>query len=449
MPIATGRFTRWIGPGPEPGTTEITLKVKDRLPLHARVELNDVSTPGTPFTRAAFNTEFDNLWDWQHQLGLSYNFSPVAFHGVEEYYWWPLDLPAVANESVFYRLPLGPATSVQQQIDQSSGHFGYNEVTHQFDMPPPTGRPELTLYASRSVTDTGAQFNNFTNVVNTPLVSIESFDSGENITLNEDVGAKVTWPMPQFGRLSSTLSLGVDLKHFQQVSFNTNNFVESELFTNSDGSVTPISHTLTSSQPSLRTEVYYLPANVGVNGSVPDPLGTTFNAQANFNLATFNGYADRTVPKPMTTNTPSMGTNSASMGTNKVAPPLVRGGLATVASNPHLHNGYITIQMGVDRVQRIYKDWTVKLLAYGQWANGSLFRNEQFGLGGMAGVRGYQVGFAYGDMGWRASIEPQTPLVQIGFGGRRHADLDAGLGVHGLRPGHPGGWRHFFTGGVC
>jgi hemolysin activation/secretion protein len=70
--------------------------------------------------------------------------------------------------------------------------------------------------------------------------------------------------------------------------------------------------------------------------------------------------------------------------------------------------------MGADRQQRIYKDWTVKLHADGQWANGGLFSNEQYAQGGMSGVRGYQDGFAYGDAGWRLSIEPQTPLVQIG-----------------------------------
>jgi hemolysin activation/secretion protein len=30
-----------IGPGPEPDTSELTLKVKDQLPLHARLELNN------------------------------------------------------------------------------------------------------------------------------------------------------------------------------------------------------------------------------------------------------------------------------------------------------------------------------------------------------------------------------------------------------------------------
>jgi hemolysin activation/secretion protein len=70
--------------------------------------------------------------------------------------------------------------------------------------------------------------------------------------------------------------------------------------------------------------------------------------------------------------------------------------------------------MGADRQQRIYKDWNVKLHADGQWANGQLFSNEQYAQGGLSGVRGYQDGFAYGDAGWRVSIEPQTPMMQIG-----------------------------------
>ena len=43
--------------------------------------------------------------------------------------------------------------------------------------------------------------------------------------------------------------------------------------------------------------------------------------------------------------------------------------------------------------------------------NGPLFSNEQYAMGGTAGVRGYQDGQAYGDTGWRFSIEPQTPLM--------------------------------------
>jgi hemolysin activation/secretion protein len=77
----------------------------------------------------------------------------------------------------------------------------------------------------------------------------------------------------------------------------------------------------------------------------------------------------------------------------------------------------VTLQLGADRVQTIYKDWTVKLHADGQWANSALISNEQYAMGGTAGVRGYQDGQAYGDTGWRFSIEPQTPLLNIGMAG--------------------------------
>lgn len=384
-----------IGPGPDPGTTELTLKVKDRLPLHARAELNNLSTPGTPDTRAVFNAQYNNLWQLEHQFGISYSFTPVDFHPAGDYNWWPLDLPQIANYSAFYRLPLGAPQSVQEQVDQSNGRFGYNEVTHQFQMPPPSGRPELTLYASRSLTDTGVQFSNGTNEVHTSLLTINSADAGQNVSLNEQLGAKLAWPLPPLGRLSSTLTLGMDLKHFQQASYNSNDFTEVIVTTN-NGVPVPITDNFSVAQPNLRTEVYYLPINFGLNGSIPDPWGTTFfNAQANFNLATFGGSAAQY----------QSGTNLS----------YSRGGLAEVAGATNVDDGYITVQLGADRLQRLYKDWTVKIHADGQWANGRLFSNEQFGMGGVAGVRGYQDGQAYGDTGWRVSIEPQTPLMQIGM----------------------------------
>jgi hemolysin activation/secretion protein len=189
--------------------------------------------------------------------------------------------------------------------------------------------------------------------------------------------------------------LGADFKHYQQASYNTNSFFATTSITNSDGSVSNIGTDIHSAQPVHTTQVYYLPVNVGLNASLPDAWGSTFfNAQANFNLATFDGYS------------------RFEKGTNDV---VSNGGLDKVAGSKSVHDGYVTVQLGADRLQRIYKDWTVKFHADGQWANGRLFSNEQFGLGGTAGVRGYQDGQAYGDTGWRVSIEPQTPLVNIGM----------------------------------
>jgi hemolysin activation/secretion protein len=147
-----------VGPGPAPGTSELTLKVKDRLPLHARLEVNnDQATAGTPPMRANFSSQYDNVWDLEHEAGVQYSFSMERVKEGKDYQAVPLDNPLVANYSGYYRMPLGGYSSVQNQLDSHPGSFGYSEATHQFNLPSPTGRPELTFYASRAVSDTGVQ----------------------------------------------------------------------------------------------------------------------------------------------------------------------------------------------------------------------------------------------------------------------------------------------------
>ena len=63
----------------------------------------------------------------------------------------------------------------------------------------------------------------------------------------------------------------------------------------------------------------------------------------------------------------------------------------------------------------------------GQWASTPLISNEQFALGGMSGVRGYSEGEVYGDTGWRLTLEPRTPQVNIGM-----VDGDIPFWVRGL-----------------
>ena len=146
-----------IGPGPEPGTSELTLKVKDRFPMHMRDEVNNESPPGTPSLRDNFNMQYDNLWGLEHQVGLQYSYAFEEFKTLDDFSKTPFDDPLIANYSAYYRLPLGGYESVQQEINDNPGKFGYNEITHQFVMPPMAARPEMTFYASRSVSDTGVQ----------------------------------------------------------------------------------------------------------------------------------------------------------------------------------------------------------------------------------------------------------------------------------------------------
>jgi hemolysin activation/secretion protein/AraC-like DNA-binding protein len=386
-----------IGPGLEPGSSEITLKVQDRFPAHARVEFNNLSTPGTPENRVNFNSQYDNLWGLEHQVGLQYSFTPLDYATLKNFYFSPLDLPLIANYSAYYRIPLGSPVSVQEQIDANPGRFGFNEVTHQFQMPPPTGRPELTIFASRSVSDSGIQRGPSGNLFQTASqttpggvvyipATITTNSAGQNVTLNEDIGLKFSMPLPQIGNFSSTLSLGADFKRYRQVSYNTNEnfFILQQPDSSVPGGIaTTISPSPQPILPPGETGVDYFPLNVGLSGSMPDSLGTTyFNSQANFNvLPYFSGDKD----------------------------------FAAAAHSARVRANYVTLQLGADRVQSLYKDWTVKLHADGQWADGPLLSNEQFAMGGSGGVRGYLDGEAYGDTGWRMSIEPQTPLVNIGM----------------------------------
>ena len=376
-----------IGPGPEPDTSELTLKVKDQLPLHARLELNNQGTPGTPDLRVNFNAQYDNLWDLEHQVGIQYNFAPNYYKNSDPYNASPFDDPLIANYSAYYRLPLGGYDSVEQQVDANPGSFGYNEITHQFQMPPPTGRPELTLYASRSTSDTGVQLGPPNIITETNLLALGHRTAGENVTLNEGLGFKFSLPLPPLDKLVSTLTFGADYKNYKAESANADIFYELVSTTN-NGSAVKFGNVLyTIQQPVRQTAVDYFPLNVGLSGSVPDTLGTTlFNAQANFN-----------VPN-MFSNDKDTNFSGASYTTNARA-------------------AYITLQAGANRIQTIYKDWSVKFHADGQWANGALISNEQYAMGGTAGVRGYQDGQAYGDTGWRFSIEPQTPLFNIGMVG--------------------------------
>jgi hemolysin activation/secretion protein/AraC-like DNA-binding protein len=398
-----------IGPGPEPDTSELTLKVQDQLPLHARLELNNQAPPDTPELRVNFNAQYDNLWDLEHQIGLQYSFTIQQFKSSDPYYVTSFDDPLVANYSAYYRLPLGGYNSVEEQVEAHPGSFGYSEATHKFNLPPATGRPELNIYASRSTSDTGVQYGPEQQLTSpTNLLVLTSRDSGENFTLNEGAGGRLSLPLPQIFKLSSTLSAGFDFKRYQEDSCNTNSFVSTFTYTVPPGNKTnTIVNTVYAPQPNQNRALNYMPFNVGWNGSIPDTLGTTFfNAQANFNpLQIFSQESEMVTITNMTATTNIVVKRSKTINGHS---------LSGIAYTTNASPNYVTLQLGADRVQTIYKDWSVKIHADGQWANGALISNEQYAMGGTAGVRGYLDGQAYGDTGWRFSIEPQTPLYNIG-----------------------------------
>lgn len=65
-----------LRPGSVPGTVAVELKVKDELPLHGSVEVNDRYTADTTHTRLVFNLSYSNLFQRYQGLALQYQMAP-------------------------------------------------------------------------------------------------------------------------------------------------------------------------------------------------------------------------------------------------------------------------------------------------------------------------------------------------------------------------------------
>lgn len=65
-----------LRPGKSPGMVEVDLKVDDKLPLHASMELNDRYSPNTTKTRLSGNLRYDNLWQRDHSFSFGFQVTP-------------------------------------------------------------------------------------------------------------------------------------------------------------------------------------------------------------------------------------------------------------------------------------------------------------------------------------------------------------------------------------
>jgi len=65
-----------LRPGIAPGTVEAELKVDDKLPLSASIELNNQHAPDTDPYRLAATLRYDNLWQRDHSIALNAIVSP-------------------------------------------------------------------------------------------------------------------------------------------------------------------------------------------------------------------------------------------------------------------------------------------------------------------------------------------------------------------------------------
>ena len=378
-----------IAPGPEPGTSTLTLKVKDRVPLHGRIELNNNSTPGTPELRINSAVQYNNLWQHEHQLGLQYSFTPEQFKESPTRYG---EAPLVASYSAFYRLPISGGNGVSgapAPRDLGWSDFGYDEVNKRFRAPSAGDATELLFYGSRSSSDTARQLvtDTLTPVVIPPEGSLQVSDQqfNQTLTINENLGLRLLQPVPPLGQLRSSLSLGLDYKNYRASSTQDRVF-QAAVFVPDPGPLGPpftaFSSPPTASSQKLFSSVSYLPLALAWEGSIQDKHGSTsFNMNHSLNVGLFNDRKD----------------------------------FQAVAGSAKADSMFYTLNAGFTRDQKIVGEWGGRLHADGQYATSPLISNEQFGLGGAAGVRGYRDGEEYGDTGWRALFEVYTPSFNLGM----------------------------------
>jgi hemolysin activation/secretion protein len=374
-----------LEPGEEPNTTRLRLEVKDRLPLHAKVELDNQSSPGTPELRVNSSAVYNNLWQLEHSVGVQYSFSPEEYKGGSQ--WAGYDRPLVANYSAFYRAPLANPESLSDDVAAQPGSFGYDEATRKFRLPPSSGLAELNVYASRSTIDTGLENVANRSITNIPgVLSIREEDVQQDLTVNNDVGWRLTLPTRSTGNFRSSFSGGLDLKDYDLTSYKTNNFLFGFTTVDPEGRTNTVLTTRPSMVPTTDKAATYLPLALRWDGSERDAYGsTTFGLGVSINLW-FSG---------------------------------TRSNLESISGSPLTTGKWAAFSANFSRDQIIYTNWILTIRGDGQWANEPLISNEQYGLGGINTVRGYREGEVFADCGWHVTLEQKTPPHVIGLAAGR------------------------------
>jgi hemolysin activation/secretion protein len=70
------QITPTLRPGVLPGTIDVDLEVKDKLPLHGSIELNNRYSANTTPLRLDAAVRYDNLWQLGHTIGFGFQIAP-------------------------------------------------------------------------------------------------------------------------------------------------------------------------------------------------------------------------------------------------------------------------------------------------------------------------------------------------------------------------------------
>jgi hemolysin activation/secretion protein len=391
---ANANQDRQIFPQLEEGLQEnastLHLQVKDRLPLHAKVDFNNQSSPGTPDLRVNTSASYQNLWQVEHSVGVQYSFSPESYKSGDS--WNFYDRPLVANYGAFYRLPLASPESVAEAVAAQPDNFGYDEATRKFRLPAPSGRPELNFYASRSSIDTDVTTLSSGTLYNTNGNSLDRQDVQQDITTTSDLGARLSIPLQTTAQFQSGLSSGFDYKGYELTSYKTNIFTLTsqilDTISNPGHVTTNINvSTINSPVPTTSRSLDYLPLSLRYDASLRDSRGVTAFGLGLSANAWYSGSLSN---------------------------------LQSISGSSESSGYWLILSPSMSRDFVIHTNWILSLHGEGQWASQPLISNEQFGLGGVNSVRGYQEGQVFGDTGWWLGLEQKTPPQVLGLVYRNH-----------------------------
>lgn len=103
MAAADRRVTPVLRPGKVLGRMEVELKVKDKLPLHGSIGIDDRYSTNTSRLRMNMGMHYDNLWQRGHSVSVQYQTAPQASEEVQV--WsasYSMDLPFEGHTLVTY-----------------------------------------------------------------------------------------------------------------------------------------------------------------------------------------------------------------------------------------------------------------------------------------------------------------------------------------------------------
>jgi len=216
----------------------------------------------------------------------------------------------------------------------------------------------------------------------TNAISIIETDVQQDLTLNSDVGSRLTIPLALSPTFQSSLSGGVDYKTYQDTSNKTNIFTVITAELDSNGHIIGTNVSVVHNRvPTTQRALDYLPFTLRYTVNHRDAFGST---SLGLGLAVNAWYSgDRSMLQSITGSTESSG-------------------------------HWVTLTPSLSRDFLIHTNWVLSLNASGQWASEPLPSNEQFGVGGIGSVRGYHEGEEFGNDGWWMTAEQKTPPYIVG-----------------------------------